>query len=279
MNVPQIHEGLELPRAAKPAVQERLLDAARELATRRPLAEVTLADVARAAQVSWPTVRRYLGSKENLHAILQRENLDRVPSAPGTRELLLEAAARVFARAGVAGATLDDVGAEAHMTKGAVYWHFANKAELLLALARTRAARHLEGMPERVAAALAMSDAREGLSRIIALQLAAVKGDPEGSRLFLEFLAESRDGAVREQVALGYRRAHSQTSGLTENLRRQGRLSEKAEGDAFAIMWSALVDGLSLLCLVDPDRVDPETLAPKIVELVWNGMKRRYGGL
>ena len=275
----QSDEAVLLPRAAKPAVQEKLLEAARSLASQRPLADVTLAEVARKARVSWPTVRRYLGSKENLHALLQRENLDRVPAPPGTRDAILGAAARVFARKGYAGATLDDVGAEAGMTKGAVYWHFANKAELFHALVKSRTDQQLHGMPERVEAALAMTDARDGLARILALQLSAVKSEPDFPRLFLEFIAESRDPAIREPVAQLYRQSHSITSELTQNLKRQGRLSEKAEPEAFAVLWGAILDGLSLLSLVDPDRVDPENLAPQIAELIWNGMKRRYGGL
>ena len=153
------------------------------------------------------------------------------------------------------------------------------KAEVFHALVRSRAAQQLEGMPERVEAALAMDDPKEGLSRILTLQLAAVKGDPVFPRLFLEFLAESRDPAVREQVSEVYRQSHAFTADLTQNLQRQGRVSERAEPEAFAVLWSALLDGLSLLCLVDPDRIDPETLAPQLVELIWNGMKRRYAGL
>ncbi len=270
---------VELPRAAKQAVQERLLKAARELAATHPLEAVTLSEVARRAKVSWPTARRYLGSKEKLHALLQHENLGQIPSEPGTRALILDAAARVFARRGYNGATLDEVGTEAGMTKGAVYWHFANKSELFLALARVRAPGLLEGMPERVEAALDMPDAREGLARILALQLLAVKSDPDMARLVLEFFAESRDSAIREPLAQAYRHAHTTTADLTQNLRKQGRVSEKAEPVAFAVLWSALLDGLALLSLVDPDRVDPETLAPQLVEVLWNGMKRRYGGL
>ena len=270
---------VKLPRAAKPAVLERLLEVARDLASRVSLDEVTLAEVARVAKVSWPTARRYLGSKENLHALLKQENLGQIPKAPGTRELLLDAAAKVFARKGYAAATLDDVGGETGMTKGAVYWHFATKADLFHALVQSRASQQLDGMPERVEAALAMNDPKEGLARILALQLAGVKSDPAFSRLFLEFLAESRDPAVRDRVAEVYRNSHAFTADLTHNLRKQGRVSEKVEPEAFAVLWSALLDGLALLSLVDPDRIDPEVLAPQIVELIWNGMKRRYGGL
>src|SRR5581483_9110734 len=151
--------------------------------------------------------------------------------------------------------------------------------ELFLALVKTRADQLLHGMPERVEAALAMPDAREGLARILAVQLAASRSDPDFARLFLEFIVESRDTQVRDAVAGVYRQTHDISAELTENLKHQGRVSEKLEPHAFAILWSAILDGLALLSLVDPDRVDPEVLAPQIVELIWNGMKRRYGGL
>src|ERR1019366_9084852 len=51
-----------------------------------------------------------------------------------TRRRLLEAAARVYARRGFNGATLEEVAAEAGFTKGAVYGHFGSKENLLLAL-------------------------------------------------------------------------------------------------------------------------------------------------
>ena len=50
-----------------------------------------------------------------------------------TRELLLEAAARVIARDGFQGARLADVAREAGLTTGAVYSNFRDKEELFLA--------------------------------------------------------------------------------------------------------------------------------------------------
>ncbi|MDQ7988305.1 MAG: TetR family transcriptional regulator [Candidatus Dactylopiibacterium sp.] len=54
--------------------------------------------------------------------------------ALATRELLLDAAARLFSRNGVSGTALHDIAREAGLTRGAVYWHFSNKVELLMAL-------------------------------------------------------------------------------------------------------------------------------------------------
>jgi TetR/AcrR family acrAB operon transcriptional repressor len=47
---------------------------------------------------------------------------------------LLDAAERVFYDHGVAGTTLNDIASAAGMTRGAIYWHFKDKADLLQAL-------------------------------------------------------------------------------------------------------------------------------------------------
>ena len=65
---------------------------------------------------------------------MPRGDFDRSARNAQTRERLLEAAARVYARGGFGGATLDEVAAEAGFTKGAVYGHFGSKENLLVAL-------------------------------------------------------------------------------------------------------------------------------------------------
>jgi AcrR family transcriptional regulator len=47
-----------------------------------------------------------------------------------TRQRLLEAALKVFSRQGYAAARLEDIADEAGVTRGAIYWHFKNKADL-----------------------------------------------------------------------------------------------------------------------------------------------------
>lgn len=54
--------------------------------------------------------------------------------AKRTRRQLLAAARRVFAEEGYPGATVDDIAREAGCSKGAYYFHFASKEDILLAL-------------------------------------------------------------------------------------------------------------------------------------------------
>jgi len=54
--------------------------------------------------------------------------------AQRTRQQLVDAARRVFHRRGVSRSTLAQVAEEAGLTRGAVYWHFKDKAELFAAM-------------------------------------------------------------------------------------------------------------------------------------------------
>ncbi|MCC5901027.1 MAG: TetR family transcriptional regulator [Halomonas sp.] len=54
--------------------------------------------------------------------------------AAATREALLNAAEEVFFEKGVARTSLEQIARHAGLTRGAVYWHFKNKADLFMAL-------------------------------------------------------------------------------------------------------------------------------------------------
>ncbi|ASY64894.1 Transcription repressor of multidrug efflux pump acrAB operon, TetR (AcrR) family [Sinorhizobium sojae CCBAU 05684] len=54
--------------------------------------------------------------------------------AEATRKKILNAAEHIFYEKGVSNTTLEEVASEAGVTRGAIYWHFANKTDLFLAL-------------------------------------------------------------------------------------------------------------------------------------------------
>ncbi|HKC49666.1 MAG TPA: helix-turn-helix domain-containing protein, partial [Myxococcota bacterium] len=56
----------------------------------------------------------------------------RAPAA--SRDAILDAALRCFAKRGYHETSVDDIAARARLSKGAIYWHFAGKRELFLAL-------------------------------------------------------------------------------------------------------------------------------------------------
>ena len=51
-----------------------------------------------------------------------------------SRQQILAAARKTFAKRGVSRTSLDQIAKEAKVTRGAIYWHFKNKAELFFAM-------------------------------------------------------------------------------------------------------------------------------------------------
>lgn len=54
--------------------------------------------------------------------------------AENTRREILKAALEVFYQKGYSRTTFDEIAARINLTKGAVYWHFKNKPDLLVEL-------------------------------------------------------------------------------------------------------------------------------------------------
>lgn len=69
--------------------------------------------------------------------------------AEKTKARLLRAAAKVFARRGYAGASIAEITSEAGFTSGAVYAHYAGKAELFVATLKAYAERDLDQLISR----------------------------------------------------------------------------------------------------------------------------------
>src|SRR6266516_2639768 len=73
--------------------------------------------------------------------------LTRTESRQRTRDLLISAAMRVFARDGYAGASVDAIAGQAGFTVGALYSNFATKQELFLAAFERHCADELAALP------------------------------------------------------------------------------------------------------------------------------------
>lgn len=115
--------------------KDRLLGAASKLTQERPFDEITIDDIIKEAELSRPAFYyHFTGGKEELRAELIKGGwLEAAPSTDA-RIAILEAAVRLFARAGIYATTLDDIAAEAGVTRGTVSWHFHCKDDLLAAI-------------------------------------------------------------------------------------------------------------------------------------------------
>lgn len=255
------------------ASRDEILAAARRLASDRPLDKINLTDVAREAGVSWPTVRRYIGNKQQLRDLLASERSEASQPLLDTRDRILASATQVFAQYGYAGATLDAIATDAGMTKGAVYWHFASKSDLFLALMEQRMQTRLPAVPEEVRKAFGAEDPEAGVAELLATQLTYGQTNPEWIKLYLEFITQSREPEVQKLLSsTSYQSLQAIVDGLIRQLQEQGQLAADIDPFVLATFWTGMLDGLMLAWMVDPNRIDPKTWSAQLARILWRGI-------
>ena len=75
-----------------------------------------------------------------------------------TRNLLLDAAEKLFAERGLGGASLEDIADAAGYTRGAIYAHFGSKEELFLAVIERHRQRFLDGFADVISSFQQLGD-------------------------------------------------------------------------------------------------------------------------
>jgi TetR/AcrR family transcriptional repressor of nem operon len=182
-----------------------------------------------------------------------------------TRKRVLRAAAMAIRADGPHRIGVAQVMADAGLTHGGFYAHFASKDELIAASIEEmfrQGSRRFEAETARVSAA-------EGLGRYIDFYLSATHRDSQGLGCPLPYLsadAPRLTASSRQAFAVGVARLTDGLKGIIEALGR-----EEADAEA-ASMLAELVGALSLArAEPDPDRSDA------MLEISRTALKRRLG--
>jgi AcrR family transcriptional regulator len=199
------------------------------------------------------------------------------PDAGGGREAILDAAARVFTERGYRGATVAAILQEAGLSKGAFYWHFDSKDELMRAVLTDRVERPVKELIELIRSARP----DENMSEVATRQFAAFLESGRDAILLeheYEGLA-ARDPKLRRRYA---RQRRELRLALAEALRARAQqlgapaLDTPAEEVATAFL--ALIRGLARERLVDPAGV-PSHILGNVTGLIYIGLlARAHGG-
>jgi AcrR family transcriptional regulator len=192
----------------------------------------------------------------------QRPPIQRRPR--DVRRRLLDAAMEVFARKGFHAATLDDVAAEAGLTKGAVYSNFTGKRELFLALLEEQVTRRAQ------LARSALFDTPAGAAKDVPSRAAALAdqlsrvsaAEPDWQLLYIEFwLYAMRDPEAHRLLAAARRHLRQAIADLSEETQRRFGLDTGISGTRWATIILGLSNGLALERLIDPEAVPDDLLA------------------
>ena len=177
--------------------------------------------------------------------------------AQATRSHILDTAELVFEQHGVAGTSLHEIAKAAGLTRGAIYWHFQDKADLFNAM-MDRATMPLEeaGVCGFGGAAVDLAQMRDGFVGV----LRRVVADPQMKRVFgiathkVEYVGEM--AAVHERHLAVRGGCLADVERVMARAMRNGSLSRRMTARAAAIGAHALLDGLLQNWMLDPAGFD-----------------------
>lgn len=188
--------------------------------------------------------------------VTDRRRLTRAEQQARTRNRLIEAASRVFARHGFQAASVEEIAEQAGYSHGAVYSNFEGKADLFLAVFEDYMAERVRELAE-TQAALPENAPLEARARALADQwMDRLARDRDSVTLHMEFIAHAdRDPELA-------RRFGSRSMAMREAVARYIAHYEQEAGmelaipvDDLALVLRALGIGLAIESLVSPDTV------------------------
>ena len=199
------------------------------------------------------------------------ERVRRRPRAETRRELL-DAAARVFARRGFHGASVEEVSDEAGFSTGALYSNFDGKEDLFLALWEERIERRRRDLREVIARSGGPS---EGLAPAAADAVEHMGRERDWFLLYLEFLLHAaRDKSFAQRFAAVRDEGIAQLAdGVAEGLKAAG-IESSLEPLELATAIRALSYGLALDRLVD-DKSIPDELLGRMLGLIFSSVREQ----
>lgn len=200
---------------------------------------------------------------------------DRREQPSESRERILAAAVSVFARKGFQRASLDEIAAEAELTKGAIYWHFRSKNDLFSSLLQYRFQQHTAPLADDLERALAAPTAQARQQAIAAMlrdMLNRFHDNADWPRLYLEFVSRTRDEQIAASMAHLYDHGRLLAKEMVTRLVKAGITDPDLDADTVSIFWCALIDGFMLTWVMKPETFADDQLVERIVAMLWNGL-------
>jgi TetR/AcrR family acrAB operon transcriptional repressor len=185
-----------------------------------------------------------------------------------TRNRILDAAEHVFFEKGVSRTTLADIALEAGVTRGAIYWHFANKGDLFTAMFD----RSLLPLDELIEATLDTKEP-DPLGRMRDIFIWCMRNialDVQRRRVFdilflkCEFVEDM--GPVRERHQTNMREGIARIERGLRNAIDKGQLSPSLDTRGATTILHALFTGILYDSLMLPESMDLKNDAERLVD-------------
>jgi AcrR family transcriptional regulator len=167
---------------------------------------------------------------------MPKTTIDRFEQRKLTRARLVEAALHLFSTSGYEHATIDDISQQAGYSKGAYYFHFSTKDDILLELLRIWA----EGRTSVLAAETSDgAESRESIERMLS-SFFSYQDAPDWYAVLLEFWAQAvRNPEVSKRLSQAYAGWRRQIAEAFARAATTGALHVESAQDAAAVALAA----------------------------------------
>lgn len=196
--------------------------------------------------------------------------------ALATREQLLDAAEQVFRERGVGHTTLEQVADAAGVTRGALYWHFKDKAALFQAMVTRAEMPHDKSLLDMEAEAERdpLAAVRAGAIRALAQFATDRRARDVFEIVFLrcEYTAELAPVQVRQRASRSD--CYAKIESALRKAVKRGQLPARTNTRLAARGLYAYVGGLIRDCLEAPNEFDCERDAPALIDFYLDGLKK-----
>lgn len=188
--------------------------------------------------------------------------------AEQTRRNIMSAALRTFSRSGIAHTTLEDIAAAARVTRGAIYWHFADKQALLKAI-REDVSLPLIDKADFTLLNDAESDPLERIERFMLDLVGAIEGNRRTRQALCvmsfkcEYVGELKD--LLKEYARNNERLHALLTGVYTQAGDRGELRAGLAPGIAALETTVFLAGLLRLSLMETGCTHVREQAPELI--------------
>jgi len=183
---------------------------------------------------------------------------------------ILEAAKKIFSKLGFHKARMSDIAQEADLSKGSIYWYFKSKDDVIISLLDRIFIAELRNLQPLI------DSEASAMERLIAYTdcvISDMETTMKWMPLAYDFLALAFRRDTVQMALCKYYRAHMNT--LTPIIQQgidSGEFAAPNAEDA-TIALSALVEGIALLWVYDPENINIEKHIRSSVQLLLDGLK------
>ncbi|MDP2397353.1 MAG: TetR family transcriptional regulator [Burkholderiales bacterium] len=196
-----------------------------------------------------------------------------------TRNQILDAAEKVFSARGVSRTSLADIAEAASVTRGAIYWHFKDKADLFCEMV-ARVTMPMEDAPCQIDPGRD-ADPLGSIRTMLTGILQRTSGDAQARRVFHIVFNKCEYVDEMEQV---WQRFREMQAGCLRRLEQglaaaiaRGQLPAKLDAHQTAVGLHAMLNGLISKWVMDPDHAPSRIDADAIIDVFLEGLRATPG--